>query len=104
METEKRYVEYCRQVVQGIVRGPVEVERILDDRGVLLLIRVEPKEIGAVIGRQGETINAIRKLMKCAGAIEDDGVSVKVADEQQLERDGRRDPVKDMASDLGVTV
>lgn len=80
MDEERKYVEYARQLAQGLCKGIVEVERRIDERGILLLIKAEKADIPVLIGKGGNTITAIRTLINAAGRIEGEKVSVKVPD------------------------
>jgi predicted RNA-binding protein YlqC (UPF0109 family) len=46
----------------------VEVRLVEEDDGDVFELSVEPDEMGRVIGRQGRTAQALRTLMRVAGA------------------------------------
>ncbi|HEY3265096.1 MAG TPA: KH domain-containing protein [Actinomycetota bacterium] len=71
----KELLEY---LARELVDNPdaVQVTEIQDDRGVLLQLRVDPEDMGKVIGRGGRIARAIRQVVKAA-AIRD-GVFVHV--------------------------
>jgi len=59
-------MRYFLELVLGrLVHHPdeVDVEETGDDRGSLFRIRVNPEDLGRVIGRNGRTIEAIRSLL-----------------------------------------
>ena len=60
--------EVIEHLVSGIVETPdgVSVRAKQTRRGELFEVRVNPSDLGKVIGRQGRTASAIRKV---AGAI-----------------------------------
>lgn len=64
---EQEFVEY---IVKSFVNHPEEVraERTIDERGVLLTLHINPADMGYVVGRQGQTIRAIRTLLRVLGA------------------------------------
>jgi uncharacterized protein len=66
----KALVEY---IAKGLVDDPthVSVEETVGMRSSVVRLRVGPKDMGRVIGREGRVANAIRALLKIAGARED---------------------------------
>lgn len=52
-------------IVKSIVSNPdkVEVEEDQQDSEIRLTLSVDPSDMGMVIGRSGQTIKAIRKLL-----------------------------------------
>lgn len=61
------FLEY---VVKGLVQNPEAVSVIPTDRAGLTIyeLRLDPQDVGKVIGRQGQTINAIRSLLTAGSA------------------------------------
>jgi predicted RNA-binding protein YlqC (UPF0109 family) len=76
-ETDQEFVEY---VVKAIVGHPedVQTDRTIDERGVLITLKVNPADMGYVIGRQGQTARSIRTLLKIVGAKNDARVNLKI--------------------------
>jgi predicted RNA-binding protein YlqC (UPF0109 family) len=76
----KELLEY---LAREIVDEPdaVEVTETTDERGLLLVLRVAPDDMGKVIGRGGRTARSIRTLMKAAAIRADvPRVHVEIAD------------------------
>ena len=73
-------VQFLEFVVKAIVNNPEEVKvtRSVDERGVLMTLDVNPSDIGYVIGRQGNTIRAVRTLLKVVGAKNNSLVNLKI--------------------------
>jgi predicted RNA-binding protein YlqC (UPF0109 family) len=61
------FLEY---VVKGLVQNPAAVSVSPTERaGVTVYeLRLDPQDVGKVIGRQGQTINAIRSLLTAGSA------------------------------------
>ncbi len=72
--------EFLEFLVKAIVDHPenVKVERRVDEMGVLLSLRVNPEDMGQVVGRQGATANAIRSLLRIVGIKHDARVNLKI--------------------------
>jgi uncharacterized protein len=70
--------ELLEYLAKELVDNPdaVQVIESQDDRGVVLQLRVDPEDMGKVIGRGGRIARAIRQVVKAA-AIRD-GVYVHV--------------------------
>ncbi len=63
---DQQFVEY---IVKSLVGVPddVIVERIVDEKGVLLTLTVNPEDLGRVIGRRGVTAQSLRTLLRALG-------------------------------------
>jgi predicted RNA-binding protein YlqC (UPF0109 family) len=61
------FLEY---VVKGLVQHPDAVSVTPVERGGLTVyeLRMDPSDVGKIIGRQGMTINAIRSLLLAGSA------------------------------------
>ena len=104
---DKDFVEF---VVKGIVSKPdeVEVTRQVDEMGVLLSVKVNPEDMGLLIGRQGSTAKAIRTLARIIGMRNNARVNLRIE-----EPEGGRGPsasasanktkdVEDVVGELGM--
>lgn len=74
---EKDFLEF---LVKALVDHPEEVTiaRKVDEMGVLLSLKVNPKDMGQVVGRQGATANAIRSLLRIVGVKNHARVNLKI--------------------------
>lgn len=72
--------EFLEYLVKSIVENPddVEVARKVDEMGVLLSLKVNPKDMGLVVGRQGSTAKAIRSLLRIVGIRNNARVNLKI--------------------------
>ena len=72
--------EFLEFIVKSIVAHPgdVKVERVIDERGVLLTLDINPEDMGYVIGKQGQTAKSIRTLLKIVGAKSNARVNLKI--------------------------
>lgn len=77
MEQDQQFLEF---IIKAIVNNPdaVKVTRTVDERGVLMTLDVEPSDIGYVIGRHGNTVRAVRTLLKVVGAKNNALVNLKI--------------------------
>ncbi len=74
---DQDFIEY---VVKSIVSIPdaVKTERQIDEMGVLITLHIDPKDMGYVIGRQGQTARALRTLLKIVGAKNNARINLKI--------------------------
>ena len=95
--------EFLEYVVKSLVNNPdaVKVERTVDERGVLLTLHTDPKDMGYVIGRQGQTAHSIRTLVRIVGAKNNARVNVKIYEPEGSTR-GRMARADVGADDLGL--
>ena len=62
--------EFLEYVVKGLVQHPEAVTVTPVERGGMTVyeLRLNPSDVGQIIGRQGVTINAIRSLLMVGSA------------------------------------
>lgn len=101
-EHDQEFVEY---IVKNIVNFPddVRTERVIDERGVLITLHINPEDMGYVIGRQGQTARAIRTLLKIVGAKNNARINLKIHEPEGYRRPSR-EPMNDdsVVEDLGI--
>lgn len=59
-------VDFVRFVVNSIVERPdsFDINRSVDDNGVLITLAIDEASLGRVIGRSGATVNSIRNILR----------------------------------------
>lgn len=74
------YEDFANTLVKGLCRNSnPKVVRTVDERGVLLTISgVEKQDMGTLIGRGGEHVNAVRMLLRAVGKTENAHVSIVI--------------------------
>lgn len=74
---DQQFVEY---IVKSLVGHPddVIVERIIDEKGVLLSLTVHPEDLGRVIGKRGITAQSLRTLLRALGTKNDARYNLKI--------------------------
>jgi predicted RNA-binding protein YlqC (UPF0109 family) len=83
---DQQFVEY---IVKSLVGHPddVVVERIIDEKGVLLTLTVNPDDLGRVIGKRGGTAQSLRTLLRALGTKNDARYNLKIVNNDD-EREG----------------
>lgn len=74
---DQQFVEY---IVKSLVGHPddVTVERVIDEKGVLLSLTVHPDDLGRVIGKRGVTAQSLRTLLRALGTKNDARYNLKI--------------------------
>lgn len=82
MDPEIVFVDF---VIRNLVEYPsdVHLEKIIDDRGILLKLTVNPLDLGRVIGKRGATADAIRLLLHALGMRNNAKYNLKIVDPKQ---------------------
>lgn len=88
MEKKPAYQEVLENILKALVNNPddVKVTRTLDEMGVLLSVKVNPQDMGIIIGYKGETIRAIRTLIKAIGNRHFARANIKLLEPSGLEK------------------
>ena len=74
---DKEFLEY---IIKALVDHPedVKVDRKVDEMGVLLSLKVNPEDMGQIIGRAGATARSIRSLVRIVGLKNQARVNLKI--------------------------
>jgi predicted RNA-binding protein YlqC (UPF0109 family) len=84
---DQQFIEY---IVKSVVGNPddVVVDRIIDEKGVLLTLTVNPEDLGRVIGKRGITAQSLRTLLRALGTKNDARYNLKI-----VNNDGQDGPI-----------
>ncbi len=97
---DQQFIEY---IVRSLVGNPddVVVDRIVDEKGVLLTLTVHPDDLGRVIGKRGATAQSLRSLLRALGTKNDARYNLKIVDvdRPESERDQPRQTAPVAATD-----
>ena len=72
--------DFVKHVLEEICenKAAILVESQKDDLGILITITVAEEDMGKLIGKQGQTISALRTLARIIGARENERINLKV--------------------------
>lgn len=78
--TEIPGLSFLRFVLESLVedKEALFVEGKIDDLGVLLTVRVGDKDMGKLIGKSGQTVKALRTLLRIIGGNLHQRINLKV--------------------------
>lgn len=80
--------QYLESLVRPLLSLPDElrVEKTTDEKGVLLTLFINQQDLGRIIGKQGQTAHAIRRLVRQFGMLQKAFVAVKIYEPDQARR------------------
>jgi predicted RNA-binding protein YlqC (UPF0109 family) len=75
--SDKEFLEF---LIKALVDNPddVKIDRKVDEMGVLLTLKVNPEDMGQIIGKGGSTARAIRSLVRIVGLKNHARVNLKI--------------------------
>ena len=87
-DRDRQFVEY---IIKSIVTKPekVEVNRTVDELGVLLTVKVDAEDMGLLIGRNGSTAKSIRTLARIVGMRNNARVNLRIEEPPESDRKPR---------------
>jgi predicted RNA-binding protein YlqC (UPF0109 family) len=87
---DQQFVEY---IVKTLVNNPdkVQIDRTIDEKGVLLSLEVDPEDVGRIIGRRGATAQSIRTLLRALGTKNDARYNLKIVNNDDYEPTAKDD-------------
>ncbi len=73
-------LDFLTYVLESLVddRDELKVEGRIDDLGVLLTVQVSERDMGKLIGKGGQTVKALRTLIRVIGGNTSQRVNIKV--------------------------
>ncbi|OGN29823.1 MAG: hypothetical protein A3A33_00850 [Candidatus Yanofskybacteria bacterium RIFCSPLOWO2_01_FULL_49_25] len=101
---DRDFVEY---LIKQIVNNPddVVITRKTDEMGVLLEVKVNPNDMGLLIGRAGTTAKAIRILTRIIGMRNNARVNLRIIEPEGSLRQNPTEPISaPRRSDTSVPV
>lgn len=80
MATQEKDLQFVEYVIKAIVDAPdeVQLDRRVDEMGVLITLKVAKDDMGKVIGKEGSTAKSIRTLLRVIGAKNNARVNLKI--------------------------
>jgi predicted RNA-binding protein YlqC (UPF0109 family) len=85
---DQQFIEFiAKNLVDN--EADVRVERLVDERGVLLTLFVNPEDLGRVIGKRGAIAESMRTLLRSLGMKHGAHYNLKIADTDEESSDNR---------------
>ncbi len=98
---DQQFVEY---IVKTLVNNPdkVQIDRTIDEKGVLLSLEVDPEDVGRIIGRRGATAQSIRTLLRALGTKNDARYNLKIVNNDGYEPAAKDDTTAEESTEEPV--
>jgi predicted RNA-binding protein YlqC (UPF0109 family) len=76
---------FLRFVLEALVedRDQLSIEPTVDNLGILLTVRVSERDMGKLIGKNGQTVKALRTLLRIIGGANSQRVNLKILEPQK---------------------
>jgi len=89
---------FLEMVVKALVDNPndVQVDRKVDEMGVLLTLTINPADMGKVIGKEGATAKALRTILRVVGMKNNARVNLKINEPQGSEHVPNKRPTPEV--------
>ena len=73
-------LDFLQFVLESLVddRDELNVEGRIDDLGILLTVQVSERDMGKLIGKGGQTVKALRTLIRVIGGNSSQRINIKV--------------------------
>jgi predicted RNA-binding protein YlqC (UPF0109 family) len=80
MTNSERDLIFLETVIRELVDNPdsINIERTIDEMGVLLTLKVHKDDMAQVIGKSGRTASAIRTVLRVIGMKNNSRVNLKI--------------------------
>jgi predicted RNA-binding protein YlqC (UPF0109 family) len=79
--------EFLRFIIASIVAHPdaIEITEKHDELGILLSLKVDPTDMGSLIGRSGKTIDSVRTVIRVFGSKLGERINLRIIEENRVE-------------------
>ena len=80
MSDSKAALDFVKYILEQVCeeKSAIKADQITDELGVLISVSVAESDMGKLIGKQGQTISALRTLVRIIGARENERINLKV--------------------------
>ena len=78
---------FLRIIIESLVEKTesIEIVEIHDELGTLLTLKVDPSDMGSIIGRGGKTIDSIRTVLRVFGSKKGERVNLRILEDKGVQ-------------------
>lgn len=79
--------EFLQIIIESLVDNvsAIEITEKHDELGTLLSLRVDPTDMGSIIGRGGKTIESLRTVIRVFGSKSGNRVNLRIIEDKPIE-------------------
>lgn len=79
--------DFLRLIISSLVvnTDKIEIDEKHDELWTLLSLKVDPSDMGAIIGRSGKTIDSIRTVLRVFGSKSGTRVNLRIIEDKPIE-------------------
>ncbi|MBP9779590.1 KH domain-containing protein [Candidatus Gracilibacteria bacterium] len=79
--------EFLRFIISSLVINvdAIEIDEKHDELGTLLSLRVDPTDMGSIIGRGGKTIESLRTVVRVFGSKSGTRVNLRILEDKGMQ-------------------
>lgn len=84
-QNQHQDVTFLDFIIKNIVSFPeqVVITRVIDDFGVLITLKVAKDDMGKIIGKNGQTVKAVRIILHVIGSKQGNRVNLKIEEPEE---------------------
>lgn len=77
--------DFLRLIVESLVekKEAIEISEKHDELGILVTLKVDPSDMGSIIGRGWKTIDSIRTVLRVFGSKMGNRVNLRIIEEER---------------------
>jgi len=78
---------FLRLIIESLVekKEAIEITEKHDELGTLVILKVDPSDMGSIIGRGGKTIDSIRTVLRVFGSKKGERVNLRILEDKPIE-------------------
>ena len=79
--------DFLQTIIEALVSNPAAIEIVEkhDELGILLSLRVDPADMGSIIGRGGKTVESLRTVVRVFGSKSGARVNLRIIEDKPIE-------------------
>ncbi len=79
--------DFLHSILDSLLTHPdlLQIEEKHDELGTLFLVKVDPVDMGTIIGRGGKTIESLRTVIRVFGSKKEERINIRLVEEKPIQ-------------------